>query len=67
MAEAADGARWNHTMAVVAQIYNANRGEGAEPIDPMGFYPWKLPEPAAAPPPTAEERAFLKQAFSGKK
>jgi len=40
MAEAADRARWNRTQAVLAQIYNANRGKDDPPIDPMKFFPW---------------------------
>jgi len=68
MAEAADRAAWNRTFAVVAQLYNAFRGpKRHEAIDPMQFFPWQRAENRPAPPPTPEERAMLRQAFSGKR
>lgn len=68
MAEAKDRVAWNRTLAVLAQIYNANRDpKKAEPIDPMQFFPWDKPQKEQAPPPTPGERQMLRRAFPGKK
>lgn len=65
--KAVDVLAWNHTAAVLAQIYNVNRPQGARAIDPMQFYPWDKTSSGSnrAPPPTAEERALLRKAFPG--
>ena len=68
MAEAADRARWNRTMAALAGLYNVNRDpKHSEPIDPMQFFPWEQSETRNAPPPTAVERAMFRQLFPGSK
>jgi len=63
MAEAADRAAWNRTFAVLAQIYNANRGEGGEPIDPLQYFPWERPGPQKPKPPTPMQDAWLSANF----
>jgi len=68
MAEAKDRASWNHTFAVLAQLYNAFRdAEKGEGIDPLLFFPWERPKQEPAPPPTPEEREMLRRAFPGNK
>jgi len=67
MAEARDRAAWNRTMAVLAQLYNANRGQDARPIDPMQFFHWQAPRPKMAPPPTPEQREWLRANFGKKR
>lgn len=64
MADAADQSRWNHTFAVAAQIANANRGKGDQPINLMRFYPHKTQQPKARPM-TLEDRETLKKLFPG--
>ena len=67
MAEARDRAAWNRTCALLAQLYNANRAEGSQPIDPMQFFPWHdESDEAPAPPPTPEQERMLERMFGGK-
>jgi len=63
MAESKDRAAWARTSAILAQIYNANRGEGDKPIDPMRFCPWYDPKKSLPPPPDELDREFLRKAF----
>lgn len=64
MARAADQARWLRTFALLAQVYNANRPEGADAIEPLAFYMWGENRPTGpAPPPTEADRAELRQIF----
>lgn len=68
MAEAKDRAAWNRTFALMAQLHNAFRDpKKTDPMDPMQFFPWQRAENQQAPPPTAEEREMLRQAFPGKR
>ena len=62
MAEARDRYAWNRTFAVLAQLYNVNREQGDEPIQPMKFFPWADGEPAAKPP-TPEQEKMLEEIF----
>ena len=68
MAKASDRAAWCRTFAVLAQMFNVNRGKNSEAIDPMQFYPW--PETGShgstLPPPTEADRKELRQLFPGK-
>ena len=66
MAEARDRAAWNRTLAILAHITNFAVGTDDEPVDPMQFYPWPLPQKEPAPPPTPEEETLLTQMFSPK-
>lgn len=65
MAKAADVAMWCQTFAIIAQIYNANRGADGEPIDPAKFYRWRDERQSA--PPSEGEREMLRQYFQAKK
>lgn len=69
--EAADHLAWNHTAAVLAQIYNVNRdAKSQRPIDLAQFFPWNQAgglRKKKAPPPTEEERKLLRKAFPGNK
>lgn len=68
MARAADQARWCRTFALLAQMYNANRAEDSEAIDPMQFYMWSQTEARAQcpPPPSESQRAELRDIFPKK-
>ena len=69
MARVADRTRWCRTFAVLAQIYDANRAEDSEAIDPMQFYIWgetKSKGSRCPPPPTEAERAEMRQIFPKK-
>ena len=67
MAEARDRVRWNHTFAVLAQVFNANRDpDKTKAIDPLMFYPWDRRTSERAPPPTDSDRQMLKRAFPGR-
>ncbi len=64
MAEARDRVAWNHTFAILAQIYNANRDpENSEPADPMDFFPWEKPKPAKTPPATEADIKLLEKMY----
>ncbi len=68
MAEARDRAAWNRTLAVLAQMYNANRGKNDQPEDPMQFFPWhEGTKRKVTPPPSKADLAMLKHTFPGKK
>ena len=68
--EAADKLAWNHTLAILAQIYNVNRDakRGQRAMDPLQFCPYhRSKHRPPAPPPTAEDREMLRQLYPGKK
>jgi len=66
MAESRDRAAWNRTFAMLAGLYNPNRAKGAQPVDPMRFFPWADLQAKGPPPPSAADRATLRSVFPGR-
>jgi len=57
-----DRAAWNHTAAILAMLYNANRGKGRPKRKPQQFNPWsKRPAgPRRKPKPAKVDVSALK-------
>jgi len=50
MADARTDADWNHTAAVLAMLYNVNRGKNQSPATPADYHPGSKRRTTEMPP-----------------
>jgi len=63
MAEAADRAAWARTAGMITQLYNLGRGAKDRWRDPYRTCPWVDRRQSKPPPPSEEDKAWLRQTF----
>jgi hypothetical protein len=63
--EAEDRRGWKRTFAIMATLYNANRGENTPAIDPMEFYPYEKGSSEGNDESAPVDRELMRRMFPG--